>query len=58
MTAGPSPGAAFDIGVWLSVLGLEQYETEAVAVARRQGASLYLMRTGRDLAQLMAKTGP
>ena len=53
MTAGPSPGAAFDVGVWLDVLGLDQYETEAVAVARRQGASLYLMRTGRDLAQLI-----
>ncbi len=26
MTAGPSPGAAFDVGVWLSALGLEQYE--------------------------------
>ena len=25
MTAGPSPGAAFDVGVWLSALGLEQY---------------------------------
>ena len=26
MTAGPNPGAAFDVGVWLSALGLEQYE--------------------------------
>jgi class 3 adenylate cyclase len=26
MTAGPSPGAAFDVGAWLSALGLEQYE--------------------------------
>ena len=26
MTAGPSPSAAFDVGVWLSALGLEQYE--------------------------------
>ena len=26
MTAGPSPGAAFDVGVWLSAIGLEQYE--------------------------------
>jgi class 3 adenylate cyclase len=26
MTAGPSPGAALDVGVWLSALGLEQYE--------------------------------
>jgi hypothetical protein len=57
MTAGPSPGAAFDVGVWISVLGLDQCETEAVVVARRQGASPYLMRTGWALAQLMAKTG-
>ena len=26
MTAGPIPGAAFDVGAWLSALGLEQYE--------------------------------
>ena len=26
MTASPSPGAAFDVGVWLSAIGLEQYE--------------------------------
>jgi class 3 adenylate cyclase len=26
MTAGPIPSAAFDVGVWLSALGLEQYE--------------------------------
>jgi hypothetical protein len=26
MTTGPSPGAAFDVGVWLGALGLEQYE--------------------------------
>jgi hypothetical protein len=26
MTAGPSRGAAFDVGAWLSALGLEQYE--------------------------------
>ena len=26
MTAGPSPGAAFDVGEWLIALGLEQYE--------------------------------
>jgi hypothetical protein len=57
MTAGPSPGAAFDVGAWLSVLGIEQYETEGVTVTRRQGASLYLMRMCRDQAQLMAKTG-
>jgi predicted ATPase len=31
--------------------------TEAVAVARLQGAGLYLLRASRDLAQLMAKTG-
>ncbi len=31
--------------------------TEAVAVARRQGAGLYLLRASRDLAQHMAKTG-
>ena len=31
--------------------------TEAVAVARRQGAGLYSLRASRDLAQLMAKTG-
>ncbi|MGA9849158.1 MAG: adenylate/guanylate cyclase domain-containing protein [Roseiarcus sp.] len=26
MTAGPSPGAAFDVGTWLNALGLQQYE--------------------------------
>jgi SAM domain (Sterile alpha motif) len=26
MTTGPIPSAAFDVGVWLSALGLEQYE--------------------------------
>ena len=144
MTAGPSPGAAFDVGAWLNALGLGQYEaafrenakagirnwgrtgaalhvptysslladaalavgdldvaekalsnkreqaerrgelyamaellrlegridahrgradrarqafTEAVAVARRQGAGLYLLRASRDLAEHMAKTG-
>jgi tetratricopeptide (TPR) repeat protein len=31
--------------------------TEAVAVARRQGAGYYLLRAGRDLAQLMATEG-
>ena len=31
--------------------------TEAVAVARRQGAGLYSLRASRDLAQLMVKTG-
>ncbi len=31
--------------------------TEAVAVARRQGAGLYTLRASRDLAQLMAETG-
>jgi hypothetical protein len=32
MTAGPSPGAAFDVDAWLSVLGIEQYETERVTL--------------------------
>src|SRR5271169_1820657 len=35
MMAGPSPGAAFDVGAWLSVLGIEQYETEGVTLTRR-----------------------
>jgi hypothetical protein len=26
MSAGPGPGAVFDVAVWLSTLGLEQYE--------------------------------
>jgi hypothetical protein len=31
--------------------------TEAVAVARRQDAGFYLLRAGRDLAELLAKMG-
>jgi hypothetical protein len=50
MTAGPSPGAAFDFVAWLSALGLEQYEA-AFRENAIDGAVLPTL-TARDLREM------
>jgi hypothetical protein len=50
MTTGANPGAAFDVGVWLSALGLEQYE-DAFRENAIDGAVLSTL-TGGDLREM------